>query len=146
MDDKKNKKEFWLERVDIEWETSSKTGKRTGGVKIVKNPDGKFFYDPASKKISRYHGEVFHGEASEPKTDQKYSVGTDPYQDDHLEKQIDRLKEEANYYREQLNRAHGILGRVVHQLSERWDSVNLTEYFPTDNLHRKRSFDNPSGR
>lgn len=146
MDDKENKKEFWLERVDLERETSSATGEKTGRVKETKNPEGEFFYDPVSRKVTRRHGGVSHGEASEPKTDQKCSAGTDPYQDDYLEKQIDKWKEEAKYYREQLNKAHEILGRVLHQLSERWDSVNLTEYFPTDNLHRKRSFDNPSGR
>lgn len=62
-----------------------------------------------------------------------------------LEKQSDKYKSEADYYRMQLAKAHEILGRVVHQLSERWDSVNLTEYHPTDNLHHKRTVNNPTG-
>lgn len=52
---------------------------------------------------------------------------------------------ESNYYQQQLVDAHAILGRVVHQLSERWGSVNLTEYFPTDNLHHKRGVGNAAG-
>ena len=51
----------------------------------------------------------------------------------------------ANYYRAELAKAHTLLGRVIQQLSERWDTVNLTEYFPTSNLHRQRSVGNPSG-
>ncbi len=62
-----------------------------------------------------------------------------------LENDRDRKGREADYYREQLSKAHEILGRVTHQLSERWGSVNLTEYFPTDNLHNKRSSRNPEG-
>ena len=50
-----------------------------------------------------------------------------------------------DYYREQLAAAHELLGRVVHQTSERWDTVNLTRHFPTDNLHRRRTVHNPSG-
>lgn len=50
-----------------------------------------------------------------------------------------------DYYREQLAAAHELLGRVVHQTSERWDTVNLTRHFPTDNLRRKRTPSNPSG-
>jgi len=53
---------------------------------------------------------------------------------------------EANYYRKQLAKAHEILGRVVHQASERWDMLNLTEYYPTDNLWRRRTITNPSGK
>ena len=52
---------------------------------------------------------------------------------------------EANYYRAELVKAHALLGRVVHQLSERWDSVNLTEYFPTNNLSHKRKVGNAKG-
>lgn len=54
--------------------------------------------------------------------------------------------EASEYYREQLAQAHELLGRVVHQTSERWDCVNLTRHFPTDNLSRKRSVSNPSGK
>lgn len=59
-----------------------------------------------------------------------------------------RAKEEqdsSDYYQEQLALAHAMLGRVVHQLSERWDSVNLTKYFPTDNLTRARFVGNAAG-
>ena len=50
-----------------------------------------------------------------------------------------KVKKDMEYYREELAKAHALLGRVVHQLSERWDTVNLTKYHPTDNLNRKRS-------
>lgn len=49
------------------------------------------------------------------------------------------------YYREELEKAHALLGRVLHQTSERWDSVNLTPFFPTTNPWRKRTGSNPSG-
>jgi len=52
---------------------------------------------------------------------------------------------EAIYYREQLAKAHELLGRIIHQTSERWDSVRLTQYYPTDNLHGKRTVSNPAG-
>lgn len=51
----------------------------------------------------------------------------------------------AKYYREELEKAHALIGRITHQMSERWDSVNITSYFPTDNLSRKRTVNNPSG-
>jgi hypothetical protein len=56
------------------------------------------------------------------------------------------VNEKAEYYQKELEKAHTLLGRVVHQLSERWDTVNLTKYFPTDNLHHKRTVNNPSGK
>ena len=52
----------------------------------------------------------------------------------------------TDYYREQLAKAHEVLGRVIHQTSHRWDSVHLTEYYPTDNLHGLRTAENPSGK
>lgn len=55
-------------------------------------------------------------------------------------------EEESIYYQRELQKAHELLGRVIHQVSERWDSVNLTKYFPTDNPHHDRSINNPSGR
>jgi len=61
------------------------------------------------------------------------------------EKKAMDYRHEADYYQQQLVDAHALLGRVVHQASERWDSINLTKYFPTDNLHHKRSLDNPNG-
>ena len=61
------------------------------------------------------------------------------------EKQSREHEKAATYYREQLSDAHALLGRVIHQLSERWDSVNLTEYFPTDNLNRRRRVGNAAG-
>lgn len=71
---------------------------------------------------------------------------------ENLNKMCDYWREEAKrsqkaeeYYRKQLAKAHEILGRVVHQLSERWDNVNLTEFFPTDNLHHLRTINNPDG-
>ena len=62
------------------------------------------------------------------------------------EKECFRYKDEAEYYRQQLAKSHEILGRVIHQLSERWDRVNLTEFFPTDNLDRSRTLSNPTGK
>ena len=61
------------------------------------------------------------------------------------EKTAKKYQKEADYYRVQLAKSHEILGRVIHQLSERWDSVNLTQYYPTDNLHHSRCCNNPSG-
>jgi len=61
------------------------------------------------------------------------------------EREAKRSAQEAIYYRDELKKSHTILGRVIHQLSERWDSVNLTEYYPTDNLHHFRSINNPDG-
>lgn len=54
-------------------------------------------------------------------------------------------EKESKYYQTQLVDAHALIGRIVHQVSERWDTVNLTKYFPTDNLHRQRSVGNPTG-
>jgi chromosome segregation ATPase len=63
-----------------------------------------------------------------------------------LEVSRNKKQEESDYYREQLAKSHEILGRVLHQTSERWDSVNITSYYPTDNLWRKRTIHNPSGK
>ena len=52
---------------------------------------------------------------------------------------------EARYYQTELAKSHEILGRVIHQLSERWDDVRLTKFYPTDNLHGKRTTGNPEG-
>ena len=57
----------------------------------------------------------------------------------------DELKAESEYYQAELVKAHTLIGRITHQVSERWDSVNLTKYFPTDNLHRKRTVGNAKG-
>ena len=62
-----------------------------------------------------------------------------------LENERNTASDEAKYYQKELAKAHEILGRVTHQLSERWDSVNLTKYYPTDNLHGKRTINNPKG-
>lgn len=61
------------------------------------------------------------------------------------EKEYTIAREETTYYREELAKAHAILGRVIQQLGERWDSVRLTPYFPTSNLKGKRTIKNPSG-
>ena len=53
---------------------------------------------------------------------------------------------EADYYRTELAKAHEILGRVIHQTSERWDNVRLTKYHPTDNLCNRRDSANPEGK
>lgn len=62
-----------------------------------------------------------------------------------LERQRDNAHSEAIYYRVELEKAHTLLGRVVHQTSERWDSVRLTKFYPTDNLNGARSITNPTG-
>jgi len=62
-----------------------------------------------------------------------------------LEKSIIAKSDESSYYQKELAKSHEILGRVIHQLSERWDTVRLTKYYPTDNLHNKRNIHNPSG-
>lgn len=64
---------------------------------------------------------------------------------DLWEKRAKQALAAEDYYREQLAAAHELLGRTVHQASERWDSLRLTKYFPTDNLHGKRTISNPSG-
>jgi len=52
---------------------------------------------------------------------------------------------EAEYYREELVTAHALIGRMTQQLSLRWDTVRLTKYYPTDNLHNKRRVGNARG-
>ena len=51
----------------------------------------------------------------------------------------------AEYYREELSKAHTLIGRITHQLSERLDSVNLTKYYPTDNHWHLKTVNNPTG-
>lgn len=63
-----------------------------------------------------------------------------------LEKDRDRAINESRYYQTELAKAHELLGRVIHQTSERWDTVRLTKYFPTDNLFGKRNLKNPDGK
>lgn len=62
-----------------------------------------------------------------------------------LEKDRNDAQKEAKYYRTELAKAHEILGRILHQTSERWDTVRISEYFPTNNLHGKRTMNNPEG-
>jgi len=78
-----------------------------------------------------------------------FEYGTKEYYHERvveLETQRDTANKEAKYYREQLAKAHEILGRTMHQLSQRWDVVRLTEHFPTDNLHNLRRSINPEGK
>ena len=63
-----------------------------------------------------------------------------------LETERNAARAAEAYYRKELAKAHGLLGRVTHQLSERWDNVRLTEYFPTDNLQGNRTLNNPEGK
>lgn len=63
----------------------------------------------------------------------------------YWENEAKRAGIEAAYYREELAKAHALIGRIVHQTSERWDTINLTQYYPTDNLHGKRTIINPGG-
>lgn len=64
----------------------------------------------------------------------------------YFEGQMVAAQKESKYYQEELVKAHTLIGRIVHQLSERWDKVNLTKYFPTDNLSGKRTINNPEGK
>ena len=57
-----------------------------------------------------------------------------------------KAQESSDYYQQQFVDAHTLIGRIIHQASERWDSINLTKYFPTDNLHGKRTLKNPKGK
>jgi hypothetical protein len=57
---------------------------------------------------------------------------------DFWEAQAKEAQASADYYQAQLVDAHALVGRIVHQMSERWDRVNLTKHHPTDNLHNKR--------
>jgi hypothetical protein len=52
----------------------------------------------------------------------------------YFENSTRKASAEADYYRTELAKAHEILGRVVHQASERWDTLRLTKYYPADNL------------
>lgn len=62
-----------------------------------------------------------------------------------LEKERNVANDTADYYQAELSKAHTLLGRVIHQTSERWDTVRLTKYCPTDNLHGRRTIGNPKG-
>jgi len=62
-----------------------------------------------------------------------------------LEKNLNKMRDKVAYYQDELAKAHELLGRIVHQTSERWDSVRLTKYFPTNNLYNRRKNDNPKG-
>lgn len=62
-----------------------------------------------------------------------------------LEEELNKRTTEVQYYRLELVKAHEILGRVIHQYSEHWDTVRLTKYFPTDNPFGARKIDNPKG-
>lgn len=61
------------------------------------------------------------------------------------EKECFRYKDESDYYRDQLAKSHEMIGRIICQLSERWDTVNLTKYFPMDNLSGQRTLNDPTG-
>ena len=62
-----------------------------------------------------------------------------------LEKERNMASDEVRYYQAELAKSHELLGRIIHQTSERWDTVRLSKYFPTDNLHGKRNHNNPTG-
>ena len=64
----------------------------------------------------------------------------------YWEKQAKNYRDSSDYYQAELAKAHTLLGRILHQMSDEADSVNLTEYFPTSNPHGKHTVDNPSGK
>ena len=64
----------------------------------------------------------------------------------YWESQAKILRKESKYYQLELEKAHALIGRIIHQLSERWDTVNLTKYYPTDNLYHRRTINNPEGK
>lgn len=63
----------------------------------------------------------------------------------YWEKQAKESQASADYYQTELVSAHAMIGRITMQLSERWDTVNLTKYHPTNNLHRRRTIGNVTG-
>ena len=63
----------------------------------------------------------------------------------YWERKAKEAQQSADYYQQQLVDAHAMIGRITMQLSERWDSVRLTKYYPTDNLHGRRRVGNPTG-
>ena len=84
-----------------------------------------------------------------PKKSEEFKYGTLEYYHARvieLEKARDTASDEAEYYQTELAKSHEILGRTIHQLSERWDSVRLTKFYPTDNLAGKRTINNPEGK
>jgi hypothetical protein len=88
-------------------------------------------------------------EKEKKKVSGDYEYGTPEYfqcRVKELEEGWGKSRDEVEYYRTELAKAHEILGRVIHQLSERWDSVRLTKYYPTDNLSGQRTINNPSGK
>jgi len=46
--------------------------------------------------------------------------------------EYEKIKAEAQYYKNQLAESHELLGRIVHQCSEKFDNLNLTRTFPTN--------------
>ena len=79
----------------------------------------------------------------------KYKYGTIGYyraRCPELETERNIAQKESEYYQTELVKAHQILGRIIHQVSERWDTVRLTKYYPTNNLWNKRTTGNPEGQ
>ena len=46
----------------------------------------------------------------------------------YFEKKVTEYQKEGDRYRKLLSEAHALIGRIIHQLSKRWDSAPLTEY------------------
>ena len=84
-----------------------------------------------------------------PKTSSDFEYDTIEYyrlRTHELEEDRNNCSDHAGYYQTELAKSHELLGRVIHQLSERWDKVNLTKYYPTANLFGKRNINNPTGK
>jgi ppGpp synthetase/RelA/SpoT-type nucleotidyltranferase len=39
-----------------------------------------------------------------------------------------RYEKDANRYQKQLEEAHALIGRLIHQLSKRWDTAPLSKF------------------
>jgi len=53
---------------------------------------------------------------------------TDRERADYFEKSFKEECERANWYKDELAKTQEILGRVIVQYSERWDTVQLTNH------------------
>lgn len=121
-----------------------------GAHPVTKDRDRTELENDALPKLKAYLMPKYNALASdELKPSSEYEYGTIEYFHSRvieLEKERNRESESSKYYRGELEKSHALLGRVIHQTSERWDTVNISSYFPTDNLHRQRNLNNPRGK
>lgn len=51
---------------------------------------------------------------------------------------LDKCADSSSYYESELEKAHALIGRLTHQLSEHLDSARITRKFPTNNAKNIR--------